>query len=59
MEKWKKQKGSNSEMDKLERAFLNVKIDIIIENEDVNRECVKIKKKKKKRDKYEDVEKIF
>lgn len=46
-------------MDKLERAFLNVKIDIIIENEDVNRECVKIKKKKKKRDKLEDVEKIF
>lgn len=59
MEKWKKQKGSNSEMDKLERAFLNVKIDIIIENEDVNRECVKIKKKKKKRDKLEDAEKIF
>lgn len=58
MEKWKKQKGSNSEMDKLERLFLNVKIDII-ENEDVNRECVKIKKKKKKRDKLEDVEKIF
>lgn len=45
-------------MDKLERLFLNVKIEII-ENEDVNRECVKIKKKKKKRDKYEDVEKIF
>lgn len=59
MEKWKKQKGCNSEMDKLERSFLNVKIDITIENEDVNRECVKIKKKKKKRDKYEDVEKIF
>lgn len=46
-------------MDKLERVFLNVKIDIIIENEDVNRECVKIKKKKEKRDKLEDVEKIF
>lgn len=46
-------------MDKLERSFLNVKIDITIENEDVNRECVKIKKKKKNRDKLEDVEKIF
>lgn len=54
MEKWKKQKGSNSEMDKSERSSLNAKT----ENEDVNRECVKTKKKKKKRDKLEDAEKI-
>lgn len=58
MEKWKKQKGSNSEMDKSERASLNAKTDTTTENEDVNRECVKTKKKKKKRDKLEDAEKI-
>lgn len=58
MEKWKKQKGSNSEMDKSERSSLNAKTDTTTENEDVNRECVKTKKKKKKRDKYEDAEKI-
>lgn len=57
MEKWKKQKGSNSEMDKSERSSLNAKTDTT-ENEEVNRECVKTKKKKKKRDKYEDAEKI-
>lgn len=57
MEKWKKQKGSNSEMDKSERSSLNAKTDTT-ENEDVNRECVKTKKKKKKRDKLEDAEKI-
>lgn len=57
MEKWKKQKGSNSEMDKSERSSLNAKSDTT-ENEDVNRDCVKIKKKKKKRDKLEDAEKI-
>lgn len=57
MEKWKKQKGSNSEMDKSERSSLNAKSDTT-ENEDVNRECVKTKKKKKKRDKLEDAEKI-
>ncbi|XP_011435817.3 G patch domain-containing protein 4 [Magallana gigas] len=57
MEKWKKQKGCNSEMDKSERSSLNAKTDTT-ENEDVNRECVKTKKKKKKRDKYEDAEKI-
>lgn len=57
MEKWKKQKGSNSEMDKSERSSLNAKPDTT-ENEEVNRECVKTKKKKKKRDKYEDAEKI-
>ncbi|XP_052693868.1 G patch domain-containing protein 4-like [Crassostrea angulata] len=57
MEKWKKQKGSNSEMDKSERSSLNAKTDTT-ENEDVNRECVKTKKKKKKRDKYKDAEKI-
>lgn len=57
MEKWKKQKGSNSEMDKSESSSLNAKTDTT-ENEDVNRECVKTKKKKKKRDKYEDAEKI-
>lgn len=57
MEKWKKQKGSNSEMDKSERSSLNAKSETT-ENEDVNRECVKTKKKKKKRDKYEDAEKI-
>lgn len=58
MEKWKKQKGSNSEMDKSERSSLNAKTDTTTENEDVNRECVKTKKKKKKRDKLEDAEKI-
>lgn len=58
MEKWKKQKGSNSEMDKSERASLNAKSETTTENEDVNRECVKTKKKKKKRDKLEDAEKI-
>lgn len=58
LEKWKKQKGSNSEMDKSERASLNAKTDTTTENEDVNRECVKTKKKKKKRDKLEDAEKI-
>lgn len=57
MEKWKKQKGSNSEMDKSERSSLNAKPDTT-ENEEVNRECVKTKKKKKKRDKLEDAEKI-
>lgn len=57
MEKWKKQKGSNSEMDKSESSSLNAKTDTT-ENEDVNRECVKTKKKRKKRDKYEDAEKI-
>lgn len=57
MEKWKKQKGSNSEMDKSKRSSLNDKTETT-ENEDVNRECVKTKKKKKKRDKYEDSEKI-
>lgn len=57
MEKWKKQKGSNSEMDKSKRSSLNAKTETT-ENEDVNRECVKTKKKKKKRDKYEDSEKI-
>lgn len=57
MEKWKKQKGSNSEMDKSKRSSLNTKTETT-ENEDVNRECVKTKKKKKKRDKYEDSEKI-
>lgn len=57
MEKWKKQKGSNSEMDKSERSSLNAKTETT-ENEDVNRECVKTKKKKKKRDKLEDAEKI-
>lgn len=57
LEKWKKQKGSNSVMDKSERSSLNAKTDTT-ENEDVNRECVKTKKKKKKRDKYEDAEKI-
>lgn len=57
MEKWKKQKGSNSEMDKSERSSLNAKTDTT-ENEEVNRECVKTKKKKKKRDKLEDAEKI-
>lgn len=58
MEKWKKQKGSNSEMDKSERSSLSAKTDTTTENEDVNRECVKTKKKKKKRDKLEDAEKI-
>lgn len=58
LEKWKKQKGSNSEMDKSERSSLNAKRDTTTENEDVNRECVKTKKKKKKRDKLEDAEKI-
>lgn len=58
LEKWKKQKGSNSEMDKSERSSLNAKTDTTTENEDVNRECVKTKKKKKKRDKLEDAEKI-
>lgn len=58
MEKWKKQKGSNSEMDKSERASLNAKTDTTTENEDGNRECLKTKKKKKKRDKLEDAEKI-
>eukprot|EP00105_Crassostrea_gigas_P017874 XP_011435817.1 PREDICTED: G patch domain-containing protein 4 [Crassostrea gigas] len=58
MEKWKKQKGSNSQMDKSERSSLSAKTDTTTENEDVNRECVKTKKKKKKRDKYEDAEKI-
>lgn len=58
MEKWKKQKGSNSEMDKSERSSLNAKTDTTTENEDMNRECVKTKKKKKKRDKLEDAEKI-
>lgn len=57
MEKWKKQKGGNSEMDKSERSSLNAKTETT-EYEDVNRECVKTKKKKKKRDKYEDSEKI-
>lgn len=57
MEKWKKQKGSNSEMDKSKRSSLNDKTETT-ENEDVNKECVKTKKKKKKRDKYEDSEKI-
>lgn len=57
MEKWKKQKGSNSVMDKSERSSLNARTDTT-ENEEVNRECVKTKKKKKKRDKYEDAEKI-
>lgn len=57
LEKWKKQKGSNSEMDKSERSSLNAKTDTT-ENEEVNRECVKTKKKKKKRDKLEDAEKI-
>lgn len=58
LEKWKKQKGSNSEMDKSERASLNAKTDTTTENEEVNRECVKTKKKRKKRDKLEDAEKI-
>lgn len=58
MEKWKKQKGSNSEMDKSERSSLNAKTDTTTENEEVNRECVKTKKKRKKRDKLEDAEKI-
>lgn len=57
MEKWKKQKGGTSEMDKSERSSLNAKTETT-EYEDVNRECVKTKKKKKKRDKYEDSEKI-
>lgn len=57
MEKWKKQKGGISEMDKSERSSLNAKTETT-EYEDVNRECVKTKKKKKKRDKYEDSEKI-